>query len=336
MSFAVESSEAQLRILPGGFQNGDHLPGLFQCGVAGIIVLEGQDHGDLRHLVEPRRLAVLAANIFLSGTDEAELLAVAAARLDEDAARVADELDAARRGAVLCAGTLADEVGVFQQEDAAGVDAVLVEIRMVAHQHGFAEQPHHEMYIIKVQVHQRAAAAGRVKYRRHLPGEQGIVPAGILAEGTGDDAERANVVEVLLCKCIVGVVGRGDGLEEEEVLLFRQCDELVSLRHGRDEGLLAEDVLSGQKRRLGLRIVQAVGGGDIDQLNVRVGQHGVIVGVDLRDAELLCQRLAGGLLPGADRLTAECRDLCKLCHHRAGDGASAEDADIHRNALPYI
>ena len=106
MSFTVESSEAQLCILPGGFQNGDHLPGLFQCGVAGIIVLEGQDHGDLRHLVEPRRLAVLAAKIFLSGTDETELLAVAAARLDEDAARVADELDAARRGAVLCAGTL--------------------------------------------------------------------------------------------------------------------------------------------------------------------------------------------------------------------------------------
>ena len=92
----------------------------------------------------------------------------------------------------------------------------------------------------------------------------------------------------------------------------------------------------GQKRRLSLRIVQAVGGGDIDQLNVRVGQHGVIVGVDLRDAKLLCQRLAGGLLPGADRLTAERRDLCKLCRHRAGDGASAEDADIHRNASPYI
>ena len=207
---------------------------------------------------------------------------------------------------------------------------------MIAHQHGFAEQPHHEMYIIEVQVHQCAAAAGRVKYRRHLPGEQGIVPAGILAEGAGDDAERANVVEVLLCKCIVGVVGRGDGLEEEEVLLFRQRDELVSLRHGRDEGLLAEDVLSGQKRRPGLRIVQAVGSGDIDQLNIRVGQHGVIVGVDLRDAELLCQRLAGGLLPGADRLTAERRDLCKLCRHRAGDGASAEDADIHRSAPPYI
>ena len=112
--------------------------------------------------------------------------------------------------------------------------------------------------------------------------------------------------------------------------------ELVSLRHGRDEGLLAEDVLSGQKRRLSLRIVQAVGGGDIDQLNVRVGQHGVIVGVDLRDAELLCQRLAGGLLPGADRLTAERRDLYKLCRHRAGDGASAEDADIHGSAPPYI
>ena len=207
---------------------------------------------------------------------------------------------------------------------------------MVAHQHGFAEQPHHEMYIIEVQVHQCAAAAGRVEHRRHLPGKQGIVPAGILAEGTGDDAERTDVVEVLLCKCIVGVVGRGDGLEEEEVLLFRQCDELVSFRHGRDEGLFAEDVLSGQKRRLSLRIVQAVGSGDIDQLNVRVGQHGVIVGVDLRDAELLCQRLAGGLLPGADRLTAERRDLCKLCRHRAGDGASAEDADIHRSAPPYI
>ena len=53
-------------------------------------------------------------------------------------------------------------------------------------------------------------------------------------------------------------------------------------------------------------------------------------------AELLRQRLAGGLLPGADRLTAERGDLCKLCRHRAGDGASAEDADIHRSAPPYI
>ena len=43
-----------------------------------------------------------------------------------------------------------------------------------------------------------------------------------------------------------------------------------------------------------------------------------------------------GLLPGADRLTAERRDLCKLCRHRAGDGASAEDADIHGSAPPYI
>ena len=121
---------------------------------------------------------------------------------------------------------------------------------MVAHQHGFAEQPHHEMYIIEVQIHQCAAGSSRVKYRRHLSGKQGIVPAGILAEGAGDDAERTDVVEVLLCKCIVGVVGCGDGLEEEKVLLFRQCDELVSLRHGRDEGLLAEGVLSGQSAAL--------------------------------------------------------------------------------------
>ena len=85
---------------------------------------------------------------------------------------------------------------VFQQEDAAGIDAVPVEVRMVAHQHGFAEQSHHKMYIVEVQVHQCAAAAGRVEHRRHLSGKQGIVPAGILAEGTGAETYSSNAAAI--------------------------------------------------------------------------------------------------------------------------------------------
>ena len=125
-------------------------------------------------------------------------------------------------------------------------------------------------------------------------------------------------------------------LHEKEVLFLCQTIQLLRLFRADGKGLFAQNVLALLQAELAVFVVQGVGGGDIDQLNVRVGQHGVIVGVDLRDAELLCQRLAGGLLPGADRLTAERRDLCKLCRHRAGDGASAEDADIHGSAPPYI
>ena len=131
-------------------------------------------------------------------------------------------------------------------------------------------------------------------------------------------------------------MGRGDGLEEEQMTLSGQTDQLVGLGHSGYEGLFAEDILPGQKRRLGLPVMEAVGGGDVDEVDVRIGQHGIEVGVDLRDAERPGQRLAGGLLPGADRRAVECGNFRKLRRHRAGDGACAEDAEVHMGAPPSI
>lgn len=45
--------------------------------------------------------------------------------------------------------------------------------------------------------------------------------------------------------------------------LFRKAEQFIQLCQGGDDGLFAENVLSGQQRSLGLLKMQAVGGGDI-------------------------------------------------------------------------
>ena len=86
LSFAVDFSKVQLCVLPGGLEDRHHLPGLFQRLIAGVVVLGGEEGSDVRHFIIPRRLVAFARERLLSGAVEEKLLAVAAARLDEDAA----------------------------------------------------------------------------------------------------------------------------------------------------------------------------------------------------------------------------------------------------------
>ena len=92
LSFAVDFSKVQLCVLPGSLEDRHHLTGLFQRLIAGVIVLGGEEGGDVRHFIIPWRLVAFAGECLLSGAVEEKLLAVAAARLDEDAALFAHQL----------------------------------------------------------------------------------------------------------------------------------------------------------------------------------------------------------------------------------------------------
>ena len=85
LSFAVDFSKVQLCVLPGGLEDRHHLPGLFQRLIAGVIVLGGEEGGDVRYFIIPRRLVAFAGERLLSGAVEKKLLAVAEdEKIDKD------------------------------------------------------------------------------------------------------------------------------------------------------------------------------------------------------------------------------------------------------------
>ena len=115
---------------------------------------------------------------------------------------------------------------------------------------------------------------------------------------------------------------------------FRKAEQFIQLRQGGDNGLLAENVLSGQQRSLGLLKVQAVGGGDIHQFHFRVCQHLVVLGIDLGNMKLVGHCNSGVCVARIHGNNRHCCKTRKLLCHRVGDRACSNHSNIHRG-IPF-
>ena len=233
-----------------------------------------------------------------------------------------------RRAAVL--GRDADrlEGAVIHGQDAAGVDAAL-DVGGVVDLLRLAEEAHNVADVVDAQVHQGPARLLRVKDRGGLPGAEGVVPAGILAEVALDQLHLPHPRQQLAQLAVIFEVLGGHGLEEEAPLPVGQGGQRRRLGSAGGQRLFDDDVPARLQRRFGVGGVQKVGQGDIDGVHRRQ-QLFVFGGVE-GHAVL---RAEGGGLVRAARGAAQGRHLKgpaggqpgqKLLH----DLAAAHDAQFH-------
>lgn len=128
-------------VFPGGFQYGYRRSHCTNAPLFDGILRNNQEVGDAKSFKPPRRIGDITDVGLFSFSGDNKFLTVAAARLDENAALGANDLGTVVRRAILCSRTLADKIRVFQNQDAAGVDAVGVPVRVIVDGFRVAKSP---------------------------------------------------------------------------------------------------------------------------------------------------------------------------------------------------
>jgi len=107
------------------------------------------------------------------------------------------------------------------------------------------------------------------------------------------------------------------------VLFLCQTIQLPCLFWVDGKGLFAQNVLALLQAELAVFVVQGVGGGDIDDLHLRVGGKGFIGVIAARDAVLLCKGLCTFQMPGphGNKLLSLCAHLFHRRRKFLGNGA---------------
>ena len=117
-----------------------------------------------------------------------------------------------------------------------------------------------------------------------------------------------------------------EGFHQEDIVAPRRLDDGHSLGVVEREGLLTQDMLAG----LGgldrpLRVL-GMGGGDVDGLDIRVGQQRIVAAVATWDVEGVAESIGGRPLPaahGGEHAAVRSRDAAG---ERLSDVARAQDA----------
>lgn len=128
-------------VFSGGFQYGYRRSHCTNAPLFDGILRNNQEAGDIENLKPPRRIGDITDVGLFSFSVDNKFLAVAAARLDEDAALGANDLGTVVSRAILGSRTLADKIRVFQNQDTAGVDAVGVAVRIIMDGFRVAKSP---------------------------------------------------------------------------------------------------------------------------------------------------------------------------------------------------
>ena len=181
-----------------------------------------------------------------------------------------------------------------------------------------------EENVIEIDVHQTAARKFRIENIGHFACQQIVVAAGILAEIGHHQPDGANLGKQLLHQPEMGHKGRGYGIDEVQPLFFCQCHKLPHLLCLGTEGLFADHVFAGQQCLFGLLIVQNIGRGHINEIDVPVLQERIHIGVDFFCAKLPGQFLSGVLAAGVHGLQTDARGLADTFQNGAHDKAGAD------------
>ena len=128
-------------VFPGGFQYSYRRSHCTNAPLFDGILRNNQEVRDTNDFIPPRRIGDITDVGLFSFSVDNKFLAVAAARLDEDAALGANDLGTVVSRAILGSRTLADKIRVFQNQDTAGVDAVGVAVRIIMDGFRVAKKP---------------------------------------------------------------------------------------------------------------------------------------------------------------------------------------------------
>ena len=128
-------------VFPGGFQYSYRRSHCTNAPLFDGILRNNQEVRDTNDFIPPRRIGDITDVGLFSFSVDNKFLAVAAARLDEDAALGANDLGTVVRRAIFCSRTLTDKIRVFQNQDTAGVDAGGVAVRIIVDGFRVAKSP---------------------------------------------------------------------------------------------------------------------------------------------------------------------------------------------------
>ncbi len=175
------------------------------------------------------------------------------------------------------------------------------------------------------------ASSGDVNHERS-PGSRPALPRG---PGVVDpsDALGAQVVGHPLH---VGAAPVVEGCIEHAARPRRGVDHRLGALGGHGERLLAEDVLAALQRGDGQPVVEDVGGGDADDVEVVAGDEFVAVGVGVGDPVLGGQQLQSLPLLAGERDDLDPGEGAEGLEVRGAGVAEADDADTQGVRLAVV
>ena len=165
------------------FKDFHHLAGLCPQSFVFRNVIFLDDADKITHFFIQGRLMHRQGEV-LAGLVETvvigKLRTVAWLRMDADGAFGPLDLGDALAGAVFCAGEGSDEIRIFQDAAAAGIDAVWTEVGLVAPLQWKTEERNDEMQAVDADVRDRTAGERRIEDVGFFAVDIGVITAGIL------------------------------------------------------------------------------------------------------------------------------------------------------------
>ena len=191
-----------------------------------------------------------------------------------------------------------------------------------------AEQGDHGLDRVDADVHEGAGGHLRVEDIGVAAGLHVVIARGILAEAEGGAAQGANLGQGVENLGPGRVVDRAHGLERDDMVELRGGVERLCLEAVGAGGLLHQDVLVGADAGECLLVVQGVGRGDVDGVDL-VAVHELLKGREGVRAAVLLGEVAGH--EGVSRVGAHVGDalhlLCRVDEVIADDaGADGGEA----------
>ena len=191
-----------------------------------------------------------------------------------------------------------------------------------------AEQGDHGLDGVDAHVHEGTGGHLRVKDVRVAAGLHVVVARGVLAEAEGGAAQGANLGQGVEDLGPGRVVDGAYGLERDDMVELGGGVERLRLEAVGADGLLHQDVLVGADAGERLLVVQGVGRGDVDGVDL-VAVHELLEGREGVRAAVLLGELAGR--KGVSRVGAHVGDalhlLCRVDEVVADDaGADGGEA----------
>ena len=195
----------------------------------------------------------------------------------------------ARAVGILCTGANRVECRIRQDCRTGCINSVETSVREICCSLRTSKQPDNKIYVIKIDIIERASGALRIERRRHLACQIIRITARILRIIELSRPNIAQIWQFFLHQIKNLAVHRGDCLKHILACLLRKSRELLRLRRRRGQRLLKDNILAREQSLLRIREMRAVHETDVDRLRIGFSQQLIVVCVDFTDSVLFRQ-----------------------------------------------
>ena len=200
---------------------------------------------------------------------------------------------------------------------------------------GVGAAEHHLGKVQGVDPHVQQGAAGQLGHHNPVVAGDEVAQIGGEEPGLPDEAGGQG----LLDHPAHGLVAGPDGLGDQHPLAAGIADGVRRLAGADGEGLFAQDVLAVVGAELDVAVMVGVGGGDVDQVQVRVAEHGLVAAKGFLHPVGLGKGLGPGQIPRPDGVelhlgVAVLVEQGDGAGHNLGNLPGAQNSDFHGSLPP--